>query len=61
MVGNVDASSENVKANSIIRVGGVVGENSFKFFIQFVAYTALYCTFVLIVLAIKIHEIKHEV
>jgi len=36
----------------------VVGENSFKFFIQFVAYTALYCTFILIVLSIYIHEVK---
>jgi len=39
-------------------VGGVVGENSFKFFIQFVAYTASYCTFVLVVMAFYIHEVK---
>lgn len=37
-------------------VGGVVGETSFKFFIQFVAYTSLYCTFVLIVSAIYFSE-----
>jgi len=39
-------------------VGGVVGENSFKFFIQFVAYTALYCTFILTVLSIYVHEAR---
>lgn len=39
-------------------VGGVVGENAFKFFIQFVAYTALYCIFIIIVLAIYIHEVR---
>lgn len=33
-------------------VGGVVGENSFKFFIQFVFYAALFCIFNVIVMAI---------
>lgn len=42
-------------------VGGVVGENGFKFFIQFVAYTAVYCTFVLIVTAIYIARANHKV
>ncbi|KAI1080519.1 zf-DHHC-domain-containing protein [Whalleya microplaca] len=28
-------------------VGGMIGENSFKFFVQFTAYTACYCTVVL--------------
>ncbi|KAG8525813.1 uncharacterized protein KY384_000573 [Bacidia gigantensis] len=37
-------------------VGGVVSETSFKFFVQFVAYTAIYCTFVLILVAVLLHE-----
>jgi len=37
-------------------VGGVVAENSFKFFLQFVAYTWLYCTFLLVVMAFYLHE-----
>lgn len=38
------------------RVGGVVGENSFKFFVQFVAYAFFYCLFVVIVSAIYLSE-----
>jgi hypothetical protein len=38
------------------RVSGVVGENSFKFFIQFVFYTAIYCFFLLAVMANYLHE-----
>jgi hypothetical protein len=38
------------------RVGGVVGENSFKFFIQFVFYTAVYCLSLLAVMANYLHE-----
>ncbi|KAJ5360488.1 Zinc finger DHHC-type palmitoyltransferase [Penicillium concentricum] len=41
-------------------VGGVVSETSFKFFIQFVAYTAIFCTFVLIVSAYFTAEIRRE-
>ncbi|KFY38139.1 hypothetical protein V494_04501 [Pseudogymnoascus sp. VKM F-4513 (FW-928)] len=37
-------------------VGGVVGENSFKFFVQFVAYAFLYCLFVVVVTAIYLKE-----
>lgn len=40
------------------RVGGVIGENSFKFFIQFVTYTALYCIFILVVMAVYIAQIE---
>lgn len=39
-------------------VGGVVSETSFKFFIQFVAWTAVYCIFNLIVMAILMAEYK---
>ncbi|KAJ5966323.1 Palmitoyltransferase pfa5 [Penicillium waksmanii] len=42
-------------------VGGVVSETSFKFFIQFVFYTATYCTFVLIVSAYFTAELKRNV
>ncbi|KAJ5665502.1 Palmitoyltransferase pfa5 [Penicillium maclennaniae] len=41
-------------------VGGVVSETSFKFFIQFVFYTATYCAFVLIVNAYFTAEIKRQ-
>ncbi|GIJ85796.1 palmitoyltransferase pfa5 [Aspergillus pseudoviridinutans] len=41
-------------------VGGVVSETSFKFFIQFIVYTMLYCIFVLIVFAIYTAELRRE-
>ncbi len=45
----------------IIRVGGIIGETSFKFFIQFLAYGALYCAFVLVVMAIYVAEGTRQV
>ncbi|KAE8386329.1 zf-DHHC-domain-containing protein [Aspergillus alliaceus] len=41
-------------------VGGVVSETSFKFFIQFVSYTTVFCTFALIVCAIFTAELRRE-
>ncbi|KAL4941044.1 DHHC palmitoyltransferase-domain-containing protein [Aspergillus oleicola] len=41
-------------------VGGVVSEKSFKFFIQFVFYTAVFCAFILIVCAIFTAELRRE-
>ncbi|KAJ5240989.1 uncharacterized protein N7469_002580 [Penicillium citrinum] len=41
-------------------VGGVVSETSFKFFIQFVFYTATFCTFALIVFAYFTAQLKHD-
>ncbi|KAI9743813.1 MAG: palmitoyltransferase pfa5 [Claussenomyces sp. TS43310] len=38
--------------------GGIVAENSFKFFLQFVTYTWLYCFYLVVVLAIYVHEQK---
>lgn len=43
------------------RVGGVVSETSFKFFIQFVFYTCLFCSFALIVLAYFTAELRRQV
>ena len=43
------------------RVGGVISETSFKFFIQFVGWTAIYCVFNLIVAAYFLTEYKKEV
>ena len=43
------------------RVGGVVSETSFKFFIQFVAWAAIFCIFTFIVMAIVISEYKKKV
>lgn len=37
-------------------VGGPVGENNFKFFIQFNGYAALYCIHILVVMAFYIHQ-----
>lgn len=42
------------------RVGGVVSETSFKFFIQFVVYTAIFCVFALIVCAYFTAELVRE-
>lgn len=42
-------------------MGGVVSETSFKFFIQFVVYTAVFCVFVLIVCAYFTAEIRRDV
>ncbi|KAE8152005.1 zf-DHHC-domain-containing protein [Aspergillus avenaceus] len=41
-------------------VGGVVSETSFKFFIQFVFYTTVFCAFALIICAIFTAELKRE-
>ncbi|TVY46018.1 Palmitoyltransferase [Lachnellula subtilissima] len=37
-------------------VGGPVGENNFKFFVQFTFWTALYCLHLIIVMAIYVHR-----
>ncbi|KAJ5461692.1 Palmitoyltransferase pfa5 [Penicillium daleae] len=41
-------------------VGGVVSETSFKFFIQFVVYTAIFCGYLLIVSAYYTAEIRRN-
>ncbi|KAL9099847.1 MAG: hypothetical protein Q9163_004710 [Psora crenata] len=41
-------------------VGGVVSETSFKFFIQFVGWAAVYCIFNLIVMAILVAEYRKD-
>jgi len=43
-------------ANFWIRVGGIVSEHNFKFFVQFVSYTAIYCLMIVVVMAIYVHE-----
>ncbi|KAL2820507.1 DHHC palmitoyltransferase-domain-containing protein [Aspergillus cavernicola] len=42
-------------------VGGVVSETSFKFFIQFVFYTAVLCAYILIVCAIFTAELRRDI
>ena len=42
------------------RVGGIVSETSFKFFIQFVTYAALHCIFILISMAFFVSERLRE-
>lgn len=51
----------SVKVLTGHRVGGVVSETSFKFFIQFVVYTAIYCGYILIVSAYYTAEIRRNV
>ncbi|KAI1092006.1 zf-DHHC-domain-containing protein [Rostrohypoxylon terebratum] len=41
-------------------VGGMIGENSFKFFVQFVTYTACYCAVVLGSAASSLHKQINE-
>lgn len=41
---------------SELRVGGPIGENNFKFFLQFTCYTALYCLHLLVVMAVYVHR-----
>ncbi|KAJ5908163.1 hypothetical protein N7495_000845 [Penicillium taxi] len=41
-------------------VGGVVSETSFKFFIQFVSYTAIFCGFTLIICAYYTAELRRN-
>lgn len=45
----------------LCRVGGVVGETSFKFFLQFTGWTAIYCIFNLVLISIVISEVRHQV
>lgn len=42
--------------NLLDRVGGVVAEKNFKFFIQFNTYTCLYTLFILITMAYFVHD-----
>ena len=43
------------------RVGGIISETNFKFFIQFTGWAALYWCFVLIVFSIFFAESQNEV
>ena len=43
------------------RVGGTVGENNIKFFVQFCFYAAVYTLFALIVMAYFVAEAKSKV
>lgn len=43
------------------RVGGIVSETTFKFFIQFVSYGSIYCLHVLVFMAIFVAEVRTEV
>lgn len=47
--------------NSVTRVGGVVSETSFKFFVQFVFWAAIYCIYNLTVMAIFVAESRKKV
>ena len=47
--------------SSFHRVGGIVSETNFKFFVQFVTWSAIFCMFVLIFMAIFVSEMRKEV
>lgn len=55
------SKERSVKLLTDHRVGGVVSETSFKFFIQFVVYTAIFCVYLLIVSAYYTAEIRRNV
>jgi hypothetical protein len=55
------SKGRNIKLLTGHRVGGVVSETSFKFFIQFVVYTAIFCGYLLIVSAYYTAEIRRNV
>lgn len=38
-----------------------MGETSFKFFLQFMGWTAIYCIFTLVLISIVISEVRHQV
>ena len=44
-----------------LRVGGIVSETSFKFFLQFNSYTAVFCLNILVFLGIFISEMNRDV
>lgn len=60
-VGNWQGVLANWSSLIGYRVGGVVSETSFKFFIQFVVYTAIFCAFILIVVTIYTAELARHV
>ena len=43
------------------RVAGVIGETTFKFFIQYTSWAGVYCLYILIIMAIVIAEERTEV
>lgn len=43
------------------RVGGIISETSFKFFLQFVSYAAAFWMFIVIVMAVLVSEKRREV
>ena len=43
------------------RVGGIISEMSFKFFLQLVLYASLYCLHVLVFMAVFVAEVRSEV
>ena len=44
-----------------IRVGGIVSETNFKFFVQFNTWTAIFCTFIVTVIGVCIGELRATV
>ena len=42
-------------------VGGVLSETNYKFFIQFTGWTAVFCIFLMIMLAVLLAEMKSDV
>lgn len=54
-------AAECVDTDSECRVGGVVSETSFKFFIQFLFYAMLFVTFNGVVMAVFVAEQRNMV
>ena len=61
MFGTQVFQEQNLTDDLRSRVGGVVSETNFKFFLQFVSWTAVYCTFILIFMANFVKErVSHD-
>lgn len=45
---------------SITRVGGVVSETNFKFFVQFNCWTTVFCCFIAAILGVFIGEVRNK-
>jgi hypothetical protein len=57
VIGITVATLGNVLIQIYNRAGGIICEENLNFFIQFVAYTAFYCVFVSVIIAILLPEL----
>lgn len=63
MVSRACCVPRDIQAKTFLssRVGGIISETNFKFFLQFVSYASVYCLHVLVFMAIFVAEVRSEV